>query len=146
MEQQAEYLVTEEYIFEPDQPFAHLKAQFVPLKWTTVMYVMSLLSSSEKDILLFMIAKIEAFNKDSEAISYDSISKWTSVKSRATISKVLKRLKELGLIKAYYPSRRKAAKYSMNLDINITFIKDREGRFLGTTFANGHTIWLEKSE
>lgn len=146
MEQQAEYLVTEEYIFEPDQPFAHLKAQFVPLKWTTVMYIMSLLSSSEKDILLFMIAKIEAFNKDSEAISYNSISRWTSAKSKATIAKAIKKLKRLGLIKADYPSRRKAARYSINLDLNLTFIKDREGRFLGTTFSNGETIWLEKRE
>jgi hypothetical protein len=146
MEKQAEYQVTEKYIFEQDQPFAHLSAQFVPLKWTTVMYVMSLLEKSEVCILLYMIAKIEAFSKDSEAISYNSISKWTAVKGRNQISKALKHLKEIGLIEAYYPSRRKAARYSINLGTNITFIKDREKRFLGATFANGDTIWLEKAE
>ena len=118
------------------KPFEHHGKQFIPLSSDTIRYIFPVITKSEWCLLTFMIYKIEAFGKDSDFIPYSQFRHYTPVHSNEAISKALKGLEKIGLIKRERQSVKSVTSYALNLDAEITRVVNDDG-LTGLMFKNG---------
>lgn len=121
---------------ESIEPFRHHAKQFIPLNAETIRYIFPVLTKSEWCILTFLIYKIEAFGKESDAIPYTQFALYTPVHSKEAISSALNGLVSLGLVNRHRKLRTDVMNYTLNINAKIYTITEGK-RLTSVRFANG---------